>query len=241
MPSEPPSSSPTSGSASAPTIPPEVESPPFLQPSAEFYGTPPALHYGALGFALLAPMALLLPPRRISVQNVILSFGGSWCLNQVVYDYTGKSLFQRSSERWARLGSSMQALPPAAERTQKLLEAERAARSRRAEPVAIPAKPSTDHQTQRAADAPSQSSEESKDGVLHKLWMGDEKEGWKEERIAKEREALEGGKGYFDLISEHMSDAFRPKGNKSPANRSELKDEKGDGQSGGERRTGHDR
>ncbi|MCJ1353699.1 MAG: hypothetical protein MMC33_003686 [Icmadophila ericetorum] len=41
-------------------------------------------------------------------------------------------------------------------------------------------------------------------GMAKKLWMGGEEEGWKERRSREEREALEEGKGYGDLIMDQI-------------------------------------
>ena len=41
-------------------------------------------------------------------------------------------------------------------------------------------------------------------GLLGKLWMGEEEEGWKERRLAEERKALEEGKTYTDMILEQI-------------------------------------
>jgi hypothetical protein len=41
-------------------------------------------------------------------------------------------------------------------------------------------------------------------GVAQRVWMGGEEEGWMEKRLRKEKEALEEGKGYGDLIYEHI-------------------------------------
>lgn len=41
-------------------------------------------------------------------------------------------------------------------------------------------------------------------GVLGRLWMGGEEEGWKERRLEEERKALEEGKGYTDMILEQI-------------------------------------
>ena len=45
--------------------------------------------------------------------------------------------------------------------------------------------------------------------LARNLWMGTEKEGWKERRLAKEREDLAQGKGYSDLIGERIEEVFR--------------------------------
>lgn len=45
-------------------------------------------------------------------------------------------------------------------------------------------------------------------GMAKELWMGDEGPGWKERRMAEERERLEGGEGYWDLILGHVREAL---------------------------------
>lgn len=45
-------------------------------------------------------------------------------------------------------------------------------------------------------------------GVLGRLWMGDEKAGWKERRLEEERKALEEGKSYTDMIVEQIWDVW---------------------------------
>ena len=46
--------------------------------------------------------------------------------------------------------------------------------------------------------------EKGKRGVIGRIWMGGEEEGWKERRLEEERKALEEGKGYTDLILEQI-------------------------------------
>lgn len=45
--------------------------------------------------------------------------------------------------------------------------------------------------------------------MAKKLWMGSEKEGWKERRLREEREKLAEGKGYAELIGDTVEQAFR--------------------------------
>lgn len=45
-------------------------------------------------------------------------------------------------------------------------------------------------------------------GVMERVWMGGETEGWKERRLREEQEALDSGKGYGDLIKEHIWDVW---------------------------------
>ena len=44
--------------------------------------------------------------------------------------------------------------------------------------------------------------------VMERVWMGGETEGWKERRLREEQKALDEGKGYGDLIKEHIWDVW---------------------------------
>jgi hypothetical protein len=52
------------------------------------------------------------------------------------------------------------------------------------------------------------SQKEKERGLLEKVWMGNEGDDWKEKRDRREREALEEGKGYWDLIKEQIWDVW---------------------------------
>lgn len=45
-------------------------------------------------------------------------------------------------------------------------------------------------------------------GILTRLWLGDEKPGWKDRRAQAEKEALERGEGYGDLIRRQISEIW---------------------------------
>lgn len=45
-------------------------------------------------------------------------------------------------------------------------------------------------------------------GLARKIWMGDERPGWQRRRLEKEREELEAGKGYGDIIMEQVREVF---------------------------------
>jgi len=192
MSSQPPSETPAA-TTSAPT-----ETPPEIIPSAEnHYGTPNLLHNSAILVSVLAPIGLLLPGRgrgQFSIQNAILGSGTFWGFNQLSYDYTGKSIYQRSNEKWGKVLSVGDSLPEQAKKNKALIEAERARRKLAQE------------QADQKAEA------EKNGGVLTKIWMGDEKEGWKEKRLEEEKKALESGKGYGSLIMEQIWEVWNQEG-----------------------------
>lgn len=45
-------------------------------------------------------------------------------------------------------------------------------------------------------------------GLAKKLWMGDERPGWQRRRLEREREELDSGKGYGDIIMEQVREVF---------------------------------
>lgn len=94
----------------------------------------------------------------------------------------------------ARMESFGHALPPKAQEMQVRLREEKARR----EEAGI-------EETRRKGEELSRREEERRErGLLEKVWMGDEGEDWKEKRDRREKEALEGGRGYWDLITEQV-------------------------------------
>ncbi|KUI71043.1 hypothetical protein VM1G_07206 [Cytospora mali] len=179
-PPQPPAQPPTSSQATT--------------PSAKT-ATPPWLHTSAIGVAILGPIALLMPPRRVGLQSLLLSGGTFWATNLLAYDYTGESMTQRFDRRWSSVFDG--GLPEKAKRTQELLRLERERREAR-----LP------EAERRALRDERERKELAARGPLTKLWMGSEKGNWTEERAKKEKEALERGEGYGDLIIEQIKEVF---------------------------------
>lgn len=166
------------------------------------------MHYGAWGTAILSPVVLMMPPRRVGFQAIVLATGTFAAVNLLVYDYTGTTLMGRYRERFSAAKSATTTavttqndatsfLPEKAQRTQELLRLE-ALRREAALPEAERRKVQEAREKREAANR----------GFFSSLWMGDAKEGWKEERRRKEKEALEEGKGYGDLIVEQVKEVF---------------------------------
>ncbi|KAM7195290.1 hypothetical protein V8F33_006798, partial [Rhypophila sp. PSN 637] len=195
----------------APTSPDETSTPQQPSPSSaepqqpqapqDPISAPAILHNAAIGVAVLGPIAILLPGKsrfKFNIQNSILGTGTFWAYNQLAHDYTGKSIVARSNERWgAILSAGSGALPSQAEKNRQLILAEKE-RLRRVK-EGLPPLTSLEEEKKKA---------EEKKGVLTKVWMGDEKEDWKEKRLEEERKALEAGKGYSDLIVEQIWDVW---------------------------------
>ncbi|TPX09661.1 uncharacterized protein E0L32_009134 [Thyridium curvatum] len=216
----PPPSAPGGPAASPSVIPTTAEEAAKLP----YHGTPAWLHNFALAATVLGPVGMLLPPRRADFKLVILTSGTFWGTSQLAYDYTGRSINQRFTDRFARWTDG--GLPEAARKNQALMQAEKARRAAAAAAASAAQQQQTgaaatpaQQQQQDGSSSPSpvtdallQKGEEEKQGALTKLWMGGEKPGWKEARLAKEREAIEDGRGYWGLIVEQISDVVNWKG-----------------------------
>lgn len=75
-------------------------------------------------------------------------------------------------------------------------------------------------------------------GLVGKLWMGGEEEGWKERRLREEREALEEGRGYGGLIMDQIWEVWNwGRGREMDG---EVEERRGTGGSGGEEGKGDD-
>ena len=194
-----------------PQVTPSSQSQPQSQPDPPLPKPNPITHNAAIAISILGPIALLLPSRggatKSTLQNAVLGASTFWGFNQLAADYTGKSITQRSAERWGQLlgispgeagggkeeGTEAGAgdwggLPTArAARNRELMEAER---RRRAE---------AEGREYKARD---------RRGLWERIWMGGEQEGWKERRLEEERRALESGRGYGGLIMDQLSEVF---------------------------------
>ncbi|KAK5660128.1 hypothetical protein OQA88_13597 [Cercophora sp. LCS_1] len=173
-------------------------------PKEKYHGTPAPLHTAALVAAVVAPIGIFLPGRRgfSTFQNVFLTSGAFWAINQLSYDYTGKSVVERSNERWSKVLNSVSAagdgLPTErAREVRAMLEAER----RKREEGMSEAQRQMEQERRRKREADER-------GLLGKIWYGGEGADWKEKRMEEERQRREEGRGYGDLIWEQVKEAF---------------------------------
>ncbi|KAL1870863.1 hypothetical protein Daus18300_004952 [Diaporthe australafricana] len=157
--------------------------------------TPPWIHNSAIAAAILGPIALLMPPRRVGLQAMLLSGGTFWATNVLAYDWTGESMTQRFDRRWQTMFAS--GLPEKARRNQELMRLER----ERREALLPEAERKSLQEAREKKEAASR-------GIVSRIWMGDEKEDWRKERAKKEKEILENGEGYGTLIMDQVKEVF---------------------------------
>ncbi|KAE8150696.1 hypothetical protein BDV25DRAFT_171992 [Aspergillus avenaceus] len=147
--------------------------------------------YTAYTFLLASPVLIALPPRKLDHLTVLL--GGAFCVsaNHLTYHHTGRSILDR--------------LPTG----RTIVPAELP--SERAKEIQARLRASREAQIQTALGEEREkllARERQEKGVAERVWMGREEEGWKERRLREEREALEQGRGYGDLIKEHIWDVW---------------------------------
>ncbi|KAL6854232.1 hypothetical protein J3F83DRAFT_755192 [Trichoderma novae-zelandiae] len=159
----------------------QPEKPP-LPPRNEF------IHKSALAGAVIAPLAMLLPPRKADIRLFVLVGTFSLCTNQLAYEYTGQSIYARFG---SRVGSIFDTgLPEGAKRTQQLLREQRE-------------REAAQRQSQKASQP-----EEGKGGVLKDIWMGGEGDDWKRKRAEEHKKSFQEGKGMSDIIFEQIAEVW---------------------------------
>lgn len=147
------------------------------------------IHNSAIAGAIITPIIMALPPRKMDVRFFVLAGAFSLATNQLAYEYTGQSIYGRFG---SRVGSMMGTeLPEGAKRTQQLLR---------------------EHREREAADrARAAVAVEEKKGiakVLNDTWMGGEGEDWREKRAEEHRKKFAEGQGFGDIIMGQVAEVF---------------------------------
>lgn len=135
--------------------------------------------------------------------------------NHLAYEYTGVSMMNRIQSRVTSI-SGTELSDKAKETQRKVREARELKRMEESGKfVGQPFEPQDggaksegvlEALEKRSAGEPTvtKAGEEGKEGILEKIWLGGEGKDWKAKRDQKEKEALEAGKGYGDLIMEQI-------------------------------------
>ncbi|KAI9052172.1 hypothetical protein LZ554_003534 [Drepanopeziza brunnea f. sp. 'monogermtubi'] len=150
------------------------------------------IHNLSLASLIVCPIILALPPRRANLTTVLLAGGFLAGSNELAREYSGTSIMDRFGNRMANMTS--RDLPPKALETQRRLREEK---ERRREEEGREGK----GERERGREMERERRER---GLLGKVWLGGEGEDWKAKRDAREKAALEEGKGYGGLIMDQI-------------------------------------
>lgn len=160
-------------------------------------------HYAALTFVIGSPLLIALPPRKLDLYTA--SLASAWLLgaNQLTRERTGDGFIGHLAHRLVPTGRSATGGGGSAVGGFHDMPSEKAAelqaRMREAREAAINSGTVRGEELERLRRR-----QEVQRGVLERVWMGSEQEGWKERRLAEEAEALQSGKGYKDLIIDQI-------------------------------------
>lgn len=134
----------------------------------------------AIGGVIVCPLIALMPPRKLDLYTFSLGVGFYLSADHLCESYYGRGLVTQLSP--FRVAAD---LP-----TERAREVQAKIREAREE-------------ERRKLDRPAED-----DGVLKKIWMGGETEGWKERRLQEEKKAIEEGKSFSDMIYEQIWDVW---------------------------------
>ncbi|KAA8568975.1 hypothetical protein EYC84_007946 [Monilinia fructicola] len=171
----------------------------FTQPDPANPRTTPLLHNASLAALIVCPIVMLLPPRKMDVYTFALmttTFIGG---NHLAYDLFKYRVIRKAKEtqRKIREAQEKKRMEESGKFSGKMIEFQHQGAKREGVLEALE-KRSAGESTANKVE------EERKESVLEKIWLGGEGKDWKEKRDQKEKEALEAGKGYGDLIMEQI-------------------------------------
>ncbi|PLB37262.1 uncharacterized protein BDW47DRAFT_38962 [Aspergillus candidus] len=170
--------------------------------------------YVAYGFVLGAPILIALPPRKLDHFTALLTFSFLAGVNHTTRIHTGRSALEHlmssrgeSKPEGSSSGGGGWGMPTKrAEEIQAKLRAAREAQIQ-AEEARLAAAGANRAAAEEELEKLRARREQEK-GVVEKVWMGGESEGWKEKRLREEQKALDEGRGYGDLIRDHIWDVW---------------------------------
>ncbi|RAH49890.1 uncharacterized protein BO95DRAFT_328572, partial [Aspergillus brunneoviolaceus CBS 621.78] len=155
--------------------------------------------YAAWTFLVASPILIALPPRKLDNLTVLQLSAFSISANHLTRERTGRSIVDRLEDKIS------------AGRSHPLASLGNGLPSERALEIQARLKADRERQIEEAKGeelAKLKAREEFDKPVLQRVWMGGETEGWKERRLREEQKALDEGKGYGDLIREHIWDVW---------------------------------
>lgn len=147
----------------------------------------------AIAGAVICPLAMLLPPRKMDIRFFVLATGFSMSTSHLAKVYTGESLYERFARRARGLAEATQGLPPEAQRTQQLLREHRAAQAAA---------------DQRRLEDEEQRKKQGLARVVDEVWMGGEGKDWQRKRMEEHQRSFEEGKGMGGIIMDQIYDVW---------------------------------
>ncbi|KAF7596716.1 hypothetical protein BBP40_000144 [Aspergillus hancockii] len=154
-------------------------------------------NYAAYTFLVASPVLIALPPRKLDHLTVLLTTAFAFSANHITHQRTGQSIVDRIQARI----SSPRSIVPDGLPSERALEIQARLRAAREKQIREGNLVGEELEKLKARQRQDQ-------GVAERVWMGGETEGWKERRLREEQEALDAGKGYGDLIKEHIWDVW---------------------------------
>lgn len=151
-------------------------------------------NYTAITFLIASPVLIALPPRKLDHLTVLLASAFCISANHMTRERTGRSIVDRIESRITTRPAIFRELP-----------------SERAEEIQARLRASREKQIQEAMGEELEklkAREAQEKGIAQRVWMGGESEGWMERRLKEEQKAIEEGKGYGDLIMDHIWDVW---------------------------------
>lgn len=154
------------------------------------------LHNASLTMLVAAPVLILLPPRKLDLYTFSLTGVFVASVNHLTKERTGAGLlYQLPGARLPPAAQEFQDRMRAREEVKRLLDEQSGSQSRTGQRIEeqLDKRRIIEHREPAGLEK-----------VAKDLWMGGEKEGWKERRLAEEQKKLDEGEGYGSMIVDQI-------------------------------------
>ncbi|KAG9242815.1 hypothetical protein BJ878DRAFT_400366, partial [Calycina marina] len=169
----------------------------------------------SIGALIVGPIIIALPPRKLDFYTIALVGGTFAGGNQVCHEYTGRSIIWRVKDRAKKMSGGE--LPEKARLVQKRLKEEKARHfeeslsgakyvvmAQKEEGGGIPQERGSKVLEEVEKKRAETDQDREKQRLVDKIWFGGEGKDWKQKRDQREKEYLEDGRGYGDLIMDQI-------------------------------------
>lgn len=151
------------------------------------------LHNTSLTLLVLAPVLIALPPRKLDIYTLSLASAFALSANHLTAERTGAGILAHMTPSWALARPPPRQPQPSTPSTPTRSEE-------------FSARYAAEKAQRRLLDDPSspQPPTQTPPSALQELWLGGEREGWKERRLREEQEKLDQGEGYGGMIMDQI-------------------------------------
>lgn len=163
--------------------------------------------YAAYTFCIASPVLIALPPRKLDLNTAALTAAFAVSANYLYKEnHHGRGFIEDAGVKYFGVSPATTAATQSTSTRDGISNLFNTLPTEKAEKIQAQLRAAKESSLSTAEELEKyQSKKRFEDRSLpEKIWMGSETENWKEKRLREEQQALDEGKGYGDLIMDHI-------------------------------------